>query len=97
MKYTCDIGHTNLWTSGPKITHKKKRVAKINITLAGYIFLGGLQFKVFKVGLGEGGLQCNFWEQFLMYLSSQELSIRLGLLMFSSSTYYRYLRDVVRF
>ena len=49
MKYTCDLGHTNLWSSSETFQQKKKKVAKINITLAGYLFLCGLQFKVFKV------------------------------------------------
>ena len=49
MKYTCALGHINLWSSCETFQHKKKKVAKINITLAGYLFLCGLQFKVFKV------------------------------------------------
>jgi len=72
VKYTCDLGHTNVWSSSETFQHKKRRVAKINITLAGYLFLCGLQFKVFK-----------------------ELCDRMGLLIFSSSTYYRHLRNVV--
>ena len=49
VKYTCVIGHTNLWSSSEKFAHKRRPTYKINLTVAGYLFLCGLQFKVFKV------------------------------------------------
>ena len=50
VKLLCNSGHTNSWSSGEGIHHKKRIVSKVNIKLMVYLFLSGLQFKVFKVG-----------------------------------------------
>ena len=49
VSYVCEVGHRNSWCSSPKINQKKRKVARINIELSGYLFLSGIQFKVFKV------------------------------------------------
>ena len=49
VTYVCETGHRNFWCSSPKINQKKRKVARINIEMAGYLFLSGMQFKVFKV------------------------------------------------
>ena len=48
IKFYCEAGHVNSWSSSPKIKYKEKSVPKINITAAGYLFLSGMQYKVFK-------------------------------------------------
>ena len=49
IKCRCESDHINYWSSSEKVTFKKRKVAKINIALIVFIFLGGLQFQVFKV------------------------------------------------
>ena len=49
VKYRCDHGHTNYWSSSERIIFKQRKISKINIIQIVYIFLGGLQFQVFKV------------------------------------------------
>ena len=46
--YTCSYGHKNMWCNSSKSRFKKKQISTINITVAGYLFMSGLQFKVFK-------------------------------------------------
>ena len=50
VRYTCTLGHENLWGNSRKSRYKKstRRIPTINITLAGYLFMSGIPFKVFK-------------------------------------------------
>ena len=48
VKYTCTLGHENLWSNCKHSRYKNRKIATINITIAGYLFMSGMQFKVFK-------------------------------------------------
>ena len=49
VKYRCDRGHDNYWSSSERVIFQQRKISKINIVQIVYIFLGGLQFQVFKV------------------------------------------------